>query len=205
LRDRVRRTNVAGRDVTDWLIRILNFDRGYNFTTVGEKDVIRQLKERLGYVAIDYDTELMYAQASRDYTETHTLPDGTTIELTEERFKAPELLFNPSINGLQHEGLVQLVLTTVDKCDPLLRRDLLGSVVLSGGGSMFQRLPERLEAELRYAAPGESVNVIAINDRQFSSFLGGSILTSLITFPEMIIMPDEYHEHGPDIVTRKCF
>lgn len=205
LRDKVRRMDVAGKDVTDWLVRILNFDRGYNFNSVGEKDAIRHLKERVSYVALNYDAELRHAQTSRDYTESHTLPDGSVVEVTAERFKAPELLFKPSLNGLQGEGLAQLVLTTVGKCDPALRRELLGNVVLSGGGSMFQRLPERLEAELKRAAPSEPIQVIAINDRQFSAFLGGSILASLTTFPQMVITPDEYNEYGAGIVTRKCF
>jgi actin beta/gamma 1 len=205
LRDRIRRINVAGDDVTNWLIRILNFDRGYNFTSTGEKEAIRRLKERVGYVAMNYDAELRQAQMSRDFTESHTLPDGSTIDVTEERFKAPELLFKPSLNGLRDEGITQLVLTTVGKCDPALRRELLGNVVLSGGGSMFQRLPERLEAELQRAAPGEAIKVIAISDRQFSTFLGGSILASLTTFPEMAVTPGEYNEFGPTIVTRKCF
>jgi actin-related protein len=69
LRHKVRRMNVGGKDVTEWLIRILNFDRGYSFIKTGEKEAIWRLKKQLGYVAIDYDAELRRAQTSRDCTE----------------------------------------------------------------------------------------------------------------------------------------
>jgi actin-related protein len=76
--------------------------------------------------------------------------------------------------------------------------------VVSGGGSKFRGLAQRLEAELKRAAPGEAIKVIATNDGQSTSFLGGSILSSCTVFPSMTITCEEYHEYGSGIVNRKC-
>ncbi len=70
---------------------------------------------------------------------------------------------------------------------------------------MFQGIEERLEKELRKVAPeSASVQVIAIPERKYSVWIGGSILASLSTFEEMWISADEYKETGASIVHKKC-
>ncbi|KAH0803296.1 actin [Histomonas meleagridis] len=85
-------------------------------------------------------------------------------------------------------------------------RDLYANIVLSGGTTMFEGLPERMEKEMvRLAPPTMKIKVVAPPERKYAVWIGGSILASLATFPQMVITRDEYNEAGPGIVHRKCF
>jgi actin-related protein len=120
--------------------------------------------------------------------------------------RCPELMFKPSLDGKEMMGLHELTKKTVNDCDLDVRKDLLGSVVMSGGTTMFPDMPERLQAELQGLVPeATKCKVIAPPERMYSVWIGGSILASLSTFQQMWISKQEYDESGPSIVHRKCF
>jgi actin len=92
------------------------------------------------------------------------------------------------------------------KCDIDVRKDLYANIVLSGGTTMFPGIAERIEKEMiALAPPTMKIKVVAPEERKYAVWVGGSILASLSTFPQMVITKDEYSESGPSIVHRKCF
>ena len=201
----IKRLNLAGRDLTAWMMKLLQ-TAGYTFTTTAEKEIVRDIKEKKAYVALDYEAELQKAETSEEIKVNYELPDGQVITFGKERFQCPELLFKPSMNGIEADGIDKTTYDSIMNCDIDVRKDLYANIVLSGGTTMFEGIAERMEKEITALAPSTmKVKVIAPPERKYAVWIGGSILASLTTFPQMVITHEEYNEAGPSIVHRKCF
>ena len=201
----IMRINLAGRDLTAWMTKLLT-ESGNEFTTSAEQEIVRDIKERLRYVALDFDKEMEKAATTSEINQAYELPDGNVINVGSERFRCPELLFKPMLNGKEFDGIDKIVFDSIMKCDIDVRKDLYSNIVLSGGTTMYKGLPERLEKDVTALAPPTmKVRIVASEKRKYAVWIGGAILSSLTTFPQMVVTKDEYEESGATIVNRKCF
>ena len=143
---------------------------------------------------------------SSHFDRSYELPDGQVISVGDSKFKAPEILFNPSLANLDQNGIAGLCYDSMMTCDVDIRKELYENMVIMGGSTMFPGFQERLQKEVAALAPSAiAVRVIAPPERKYSAWIGGSILAGLSTFQKMWISRPEYEESGPSIVHRKCF
>jgi actin len=195
--------DLAGNSISLQLLKCLN-DRGYSFTSAGDMDSINKLKTELCYVAKNYEEECR--KDSSEIEKQYELPDGRILKLQNELFQAPEVLFNPSLASKPTPGIHKSIIECIQKCDNEIQPNLLKNIVISGSSTLYSGFAERITKEITSISPlGMKASVKTDFDRENSSFIGGSIFSSIESFRSQCILKEEYHEYGISIVHRKCF
>ncbi len=204
IRHAISKIDLAGCDLTEYLGRIIT-ESGRCFPPSNGK-IVDNIKEKLCYVALDFEEEMKRATESSALERSYELPDGNVITVGNQRFRCPEVLFQPSLHGMEAAGVHEIVFNSISSSAIDIRKDLYANIVLSGGTTMFEGFNERLTKELTNLAPASmKIKIVAPQSRKYSVWIGGSILASLPTFEQMWISKEEYEDSGPGIIHRKCF
>ena len=160
----------------------------------------KQIKEKTSYVALDpkkEEKEWLSAgtRGGESKVLMYDLPDGQKLKVGPERFRAPEILFDPELIGLEWPGLHQIVVDAINRTDMDLRKALFGNIVISGGSTMTKGFGDRLLHEVqRLAVKDMRIKIFAPPERLYSTWIGGSILAGLSTFRKMYVTIDDWHE-----------
>jgi len=198
----IGKIGIGGRVLNGHLKKLLVKD-GITLPSSNEREVVRDIKEQLCYVALDSNQEQSKFD-TQSLSKSFTLPDGNEIKIGNHAFMCPEAIFNPEIAGVQSPGLAHVIADVIKSCDDDLRGMMMENIVLTGGTTMFPGITERLEKELSILMP-QKCSIIAAPNRKNSAWVGGSVMTSLATFSQMWISQAEYQEVGSVIVNLKCF
>ncbi|KAI9352064.1 actin family [Obelidium mucronatum] len=204
----IRRLDVAGRDITRYLIKLLLL-RGYAFNRTADFETVRQLKEKLCYVGYDLALEQKLATETTVLVESYTLPDGRVIKVGSERFEAPEALFQPHLVDVESDGVADMLFNCIQSADLDIRPELYKHIVLSGGTSMYPGLPTRLEKEIKKlyldkVLRGDAGRLkdfkLRVEDpprRKHMVFLGGAVLADIMKDRETFwVTKQEWFEQG---------
>jgi len=191
----VQRFDVAGRDVTEYLQMLLQRNSGYNFYSSAEMEIVKNIKEKECYVVPDIvKAENEYKKGSE---QPYLLPDGQTIQIQSEKFRAPEVMFDPSIIGEEYPGAHEALSKAIKKSDVDIRNGLYTNILLAGGSTMFKGFGARLLSELRAISPSHTkIKIFAPHTRLSSTWVGGSILGSQRSFQKMLVTRKEWDEQG---------
>jgi len=217
----VQRMDTAGHDLTDQMaVQLLKSNGHVKLQNSAEMEICKDLKEKLGYVALDIDAaekaaeEGVVAEADANgmvaeedgkypLVKPFTLPDGQVMQVGAERFRVPEIIFQPKLMSLDQPGVVDLAFDSMMTTDVDIRKFLAASIYLTGGTTMFKNFPERVEKDFNalWIKKGSTLRC-SIKDeatRKYSVWLGGSILASLNSFQQFWIKQSEYVESGDSV------
>ncbi|KAI9189781.1 Arp2/3 complex subunit, actin nucleation center [Blastocladiella emersonii ATCC 22665] len=203
-----KRLDIAGRDITRYLIKLMTL-RGYAFNRTADFETVRQMKEKLCYVAYDLDLEQKLATETTVLVEQYTLPDGRVIKVGSERFEAPEALFQPHLVDIESPGVAEVLFNAINACPIDNRPELYKHILLSGGTTMYPGLSSRLEKEVRQLylqriLKGDNMRMrkfkIKVEDppgRKHAVFVGGAVLAETMKNNPLFWMKrSDYEEKG---------
>ena len=119
-------------------------------------------------------------------------------QVGQERYRDPEILFDPELIGLEYPGVHQIVQDAIVRTDLDLRKSLYLNIVLSGGSTLCKNFPDRLMREIkRLAVEDMKIRISAPAERKYTTWIGGGILAGLSTFRKV-----GHHPYTGSMVSR---
>jgi len=199
-----KKINLGGEDLSLKLLDLIKDKVDPSFKLIKGRLLADDIKEKKGYISINNNEE---QEEEKQDESNYTLPDGKDLKLGTEIFKSNDILFNPPE---ENEGLIsvpKMVIDSLSQCDDDVRNDINESICLIGGTTLMKNFPEKLRMELSDSKDLGNFNLSFAPERQFSSWVGGSIMSSLDNFPYMWVTKEEYDEKGKTLVSidSKCF
>ena len=195
---------------TEFIRDDITFDKSYE--TFWKKEIIRDIKETC---LITNDEPLKYDAEKDEFIPTsvnqeliYDLPDKKTINLSQDRNLILERVFNPVKEFPDFLGYHQMVNNAISQADLEIKKELYSNIFLCGGNTLFTGFPERFQKQITNTNKQTfKIKIIthpSNTERKFSSWIGGSILSSLGTFHQLWLSLAEFEEHGASIIERKC-
>lgn len=197
----VARADYAGGDLTNYLLQLLN-EAGQKFTD-DHLHIVEHIKKKCCYSALQPEEEL--GLGLEHLRVDYQLPDGNLITIGQERFQCAEMLFKPTLVGMNQPGLPALTAACLGRCQEAgFKEEMMANVLLCGGCTMLDGFPTRFQRELNALCPEDSPTVAAAPERKTSVWTGGSILASLRAFQQLWVSKEEFEERGGAAIYNKC-
>lgn len=190
----VQRINIAGRDITRQMQLEIMKD-GYCLNSSSEFEIVRNMKERIGFVNTSSASTNLRSYNTEDQIEKFQLPDGKFLRVQKDSLSRPaELLFQPESFGFEEQKIHDALYNSILRADVDLRGKFFETIILSGGCTMLKNFGSRLLHELRGIDQEVKLKIYASPERRNNTFVGGSILSSLSTFNNIVVSKKQFME-----------
>ena len=208
----LNKARVGGRDITD--IFRAGVEENKIAIKGGDIHTLRQIIEKTCSVPIEFDYNYYLDENNQDIIKKETqlfkLPDETIVSISRKtRVLASELLFKPKVweNTGDELDLIDLITGSIKKTEMIdknFKESLVENVVLSGGTSMMENFPQRVENDLKgykeedgFELEYEPIVDAAIN-RNIGKWIGMSMISSMSAFDKLFIKKQDYQELGEE-------
>ncbi|KAF2268045.1 actin-like ATPase domain-containing protein [Lojkania enalia] len=205
-----------GADDADWGV-YRTIATGEQSDDEEEEDLNRELKN-IEAQLLKHDpnfTEESTREAQTDWTKSllHAFLHGPypfdpesqkqahQLHLNVERIRVPEVVFQPTIAGLDQAGIVEIAagILTERLAESPYRNDILKDIFLTGGNTLFQGFEERLQDELRAVLPAElELGVRRAKDRVLDAWRGAAKWAGKAESKKAFVTRAEFMEKGGD-------
>lgn len=126
-----------------------------------------------------------------------------------ERFRCPEILFSPSIIGIDQAGLDEMAGVSIRRLPSKVKgteEGMTNSIFITGGSCLYPGMSERLESGIRMIRPcGESIRIKKASDPILDAWRGAAAYAAAVQFPQQTIKKMDYYEKGEDWLRKYQF
>jgi actin-related protein 5 len=195
--------DLFGMKDEDWQI--------YHTLAGNEESASEEEREELAQI------ELKLAQFDPDYVPEATEPKHPVvtaqdyqIHLGVSRIRPPELIFQPSMLGLDEGGVPESMRRILVRVSPEEASQLAGNVFVTGGNTLFPNFDDRLRTELTSLRPvGSTIRIYHAQDSLLDAWRGASLLASLWAKSKAVdltfITKRQYEECGSEYLAEHRF
>jgi len=201
----------AGKEITEYCMKLLS-ESGQSFSTAAERLIAKDIKEKLCYVALDYDKEVEKF-AAKDHIKLYEL-GCSYIFVGDAQFKSIELLFQTekfyfgSLNlpTIIHNCVKQATAVNTSNGDDSsnnttkqqLVQELLENILLVGGTMAMKGMAQRLRVELTKLFPSATTMSIRTNSGSYLNVDAALLMANEPSFQQFLVTRQEYLSEGAD-------
>ena len=113
IHQRIKRLDIGGRHITEYLVKLLQI-KGYQFFESKDFELAKEIKEKYCFVSCDINSDKKLNFETTYYNSIHELPDGRKIMISNEKFEAPEILFNPYLIRNESPGIDEMLFESIN-------------------------------------------------------------------------------------------
>ncbi|KAJ5075858.1 actin-7-related [Anaeramoeba ignava] len=186
----------GGKNITKYLMKIMK-KSGYYFSSTIDFEIVKKIKENLGYISQDYEQELEISKQSNQCEKSFNFEADKEVILNSARFECAESFFQPLRFYIDQPSIQQSILTSIELFEPNIQNILLSNIILSGGTTMMNGFEDRLRKELIDLSGNQNVFISSQMNNDILPWIGGSIFSGFPEFSQISLKKEEYEEFGP--------
>ncbi|XP_070532455.1 actin-related protein 5-like isoform X2 [Ptychodera flava] len=185
-----------GQNDEDWNVYKTINKEGGDSDSEAEQEKLAELEQLLA----EYDPEFQKeTPAQQQVGMVFDIAEYYQLHLGVERIRVPELLFQPSMMGIDQAGLAETLQYVLSRYPPDVQNTLVQTIFLTGGNTLYPNLKTRLETELLAMRPFQSTfKVYTANDALLDSWYGARNWALTPQCKTYYITKAEYDEKGAE-------